>query len=109
MISCHDKWFKPPIIHTLGKRHMVFVLKVYIIGYAGIVRLACVSIFLSLLSTANVLSVEYTDVCLRSRFKNKHRWFLHVFVSNWLQLFSCCFYISSKAKSTGKLVQSLAE
>ena len=52
--------------------------------------------------TANVFSAEYTDVCLRSKFKNKHQWFLHVFDCNWLQLFSCCFYISSKAQSSGK-------
>ena len=28
--------------------------------------------FLILTHTANVLSAEYTDVCLRSKFKNKH-------------------------------------
>ena len=35
--------------------------------------------------TANVLSVEYTDVCLRSKFKNKHLLSLHLFVCNGQQ------------------------
>ena len=45
--------------------------------------------------TANVLSAEYTDVCLRSKFKNKHWLFLHIFVCNGQQLDSCCFYFAS--------------
>ena len=52
--------------------------------------------------TANVLSVEYTDVCLRSKFKNKHWLLLHLFVCNGQQLFSSCFYFASNTKSTEK-------
>ena len=52
--------------------------------------------------TANVLSAEYTDVCLRSKFKNKHWLFLHVFVCNGQQIFSCCFYFESNTKFTEK-------
>ena len=59
------------------------------------------------LHTANVLSVEYTNVCLCSKFKYKHWLFLYVFICNRLQLFSCCFYTASKAKSTGKLAFSI--
>ena len=33
-------------------------------------------------STANVLFVEYTDVFLSSKFKNKHWLFLHLYVCN---------------------------
>ena len=52
--------------------------------------------------TANVLSVDNADVCLRSKFKNKSWLLLHKYVFNPLQLFSCCFYIFPKAKSTEK-------
>ena len=52
--------------------------------------------------TANVLSAEYTDVCLRSKFNNKHWLFLHVFICNGQQIFSCCFYFESNTKFTEK-------
>ena len=38
--------------------------------------------------TANDLSVEYTDVCLRSKFKNKHWLFLRFFVCHTGQKWS---------------------
>ena len=52
--------------------------------------------------TANVLSAEYTDVCLRSKSKNKEWLFLNVFVFNGQQIFTCCFYFESNTKFTEK-------
>ena len=48
------------------------------------------------------LSVEYTDVCLCTKFNNKQWLFLHVFICSWPKSFLCCFYTALKAKSTGK-------
>ena len=52
--------------------------------------------------TANVLSAEYTDVCLRSKFKNKPWLILHVFLCNGQQNFSCCSYFDLNTKFTEK-------
>ena len=54
--------------------------------------------FSTFVYTANVLSVEYADICLCSEFKNKHWLFLHAFVCNGQQMFSRCFYFESNTK-----------
>ena len=56
--------------------------------------------------TANVLYAEYTDVCLCSKFKNKHWLFLDVFVYNGQQI-SCCFYFEPNTKFTKKYTYSI--
>ena len=57
--------------------------------------------------TANVLSIEYTDVYLYSKVKNKHWLFLHVFVCNGQQLFSRYFYFASNMKPTENVPSNL--
>ena len=55
-------------------------------------------VFLERSHTANVLSVEYINICLCCKSKNKHWLFLHAFVCNGQQIFSCCFYFESNTK-----------